>query len=51
MASQVILRTYLRFILTLLAYCPLLMNIWHCAGPAGAGRGIFATYLALPGKL
>ncbi|CAE7707803.1 ALG8 [Symbiodinium microadriaticum] len=35
------------FILTLLAYCPLLMNIWHCAGPAGAGRGIFATYLAL----
>eukprot|EP00439_Symbiodinium_sp_Y106_P063621 s529_g9.t2 len=35
------------FILTLLAYCPLLTKIWHCTGPAGARRGSFATYVAL----
>ncbi|CAE7031846.1 ALG8 [Symbiodinium natans] len=35
------------FILTLVAYCPLLLAIWRRTGPAGAGSGNFATYVAL----
>ena len=49
MAVVILHDTYLRFILTLLAYCPLLTKIWHCTGPAGARRGSFATYVALFG--